>query len=169
MSQSNVSYTYSHACNLTDIWVGPIAEKHVETCPVESLDFSIYRDDGLEVLKNKDDLPQYLDHLSTLHPNIKWETKSGREGVYLDLYLMIIDGKIESKVFTKSAPIFLPPDSCHDRAVFKGLYYGVGLRLRLNCSRDEDFMEAVEMYAKAFGSVATNTNRLDLRSWNAKR
>ena len=146
----------SHACDLTDTWIGPIAKKHVETCPVETCDFSIYRDDGLEILLNKDDLQTYLDHLASLHLNVKWETKSGREGQYLDLHLMIVDGKIESRVFTKSAPIYLPPNSCHDRSVYKGLYKGVGLRLRLNCSRDEDFDKAVEEYSKAFAISGHN-------------
>ena len=64
--------------------------------------------------------------------------------------LMIINGKIETKVYAKSEPIYLPPNSCHDRSVFKGLYKTVGLRLRLNNSLNSDFDEAVERYAKAF-------------------
>ena len=73
----------------------------------------------------------------------------GREGPYLDLDLKIEEGKIKSKVFTKSEPIYLPPNSCHDPAVFKGFYKGIGQRLRLNCTTDDDFLEAVEHYAKA--------------------
>ena len=100
----------AHGCDLTDIWLGPVAKKHVETCPVETEGFTIYRDDGWELLiKGEQDLPQYLEHLEGLHPNIKWETKYGREGEYLDLYLTIKNGKIESKVFSKSEPICLPP------------------------------------------------------------
>ena len=126
------------------------------TCPVETCEFSIYRDDGLEILENEDDIERYKEHLNSLHPNLEWETNYGREGPYLDLYLMIVDGRIETKVFTKSPPIYLPPDSCHDRSVFKGLYKGVGLRLRLNCSRDEDFDKAVEEYAKSFAISGHN-------------
>ena len=38
----------AHGCDLTDIWIGPIAKKNVENCPVEIVDFTIYRDDGLD-------------------------------------------------------------------------------------------------------------------------
>ena len=91
----------SHACDLTDIWVGPIAKKHKETCPVHTECFCIYRDDGWEILLNgATDIPAYIEHLKTLHPNLDWETTFGREGAYLDLYLFIENGRIESKVYT---------------------------------------------------------------------
>ena len=60
-------------------------------------------------------------------------------------------------MLTKSPPIYVPPNSCHDRSVYKGLYKGVGLRLRLNYSRDEDFDLAVEEYSKAFAIIAKNS------------
>ena len=41
-----------HACDLTDIWIGPIAKKCNEECKIESIGFSIYRDDGSDVLIN---------------------------------------------------------------------------------------------------------------------
>ena len=112
----------------------------MDTCPVDTADFSIYRDDGLDVLLNGEaDLQAFVDHLDSLHPNLKWETVCGKEGPYLDLWLSLENGKIESKVYTKSPPIYLHPGSCHDPAVFKGLISGVGRRLRLNCSKDADF------------------------------
>ena len=110
----------AHGCDLTDTWIGPIAKKHVDTCPVDHIDFSIYRDDSWDILRNGEaDLQQYENHLDSLHPNLKWTTKYGKEGELLDLYLMIIDGRIETKVFTKSEPIYLHPSSCHDPSVFK--------------------------------------------------
>ena len=65
----------AHICNLTDIWVGPVADRHINTCPVETVDFSLYRDDGLDILKNGEmDLQAFNEHLDSLHPNSKWET-----------------------------------------------------------------------------------------------
>ena len=105
----------------------------------------------MDILKNGDcDLLAFTEHLNSLHPNLKWETASGREGAYLDLWLSLEDGKIQTKVYNKSEPIYLHPSSCHDTSVFKGLVSGVGRRLRLNCSKDEDFREAVVHYARAF-------------------
>lgn len=77
---------------------------------MDHIDFSIYRDDSWDILKNgENDLQAYEDQLDSLHPNLKWTTKYGKEGELLDLYLMIIDGRIETKVFTKSEPIYLHP------------------------------------------------------------
>ena len=93
----------AHGCDLTDIWIGPIEKNHVDTCLVDIDDFSIYRDDGLDILKNGvRDIPAYIDHLKTLHPNLDWDTVFGREGAYLDLFLSIENGKIETKIYKKN-------------------------------------------------------------------
>ena len=62
---------------------------------------------------------------------------------------MIRDGRIETRIFTKSEPIYIGPKSCHDPKVFKSIFTGVGLRIRLNCSQDMDFDNAVERYSRA--------------------
>ena len=150
----------AHICEMTDIWMGKVTEKHVQTNPVESLHFNIYRDDGADWLVNgEEDIPTLKEHFDQLHENLKWEFKTGREGSYLDLWLMIINGRVESRVFTKSKPIYISPTSCHDPAVFKSIFTGVGLRLRLNSSRDEDFDVAVEEYSKAFAVSGYNYRR----------
>ena len=84
----------AHGCDFTDIWVGGVVEKHVDTCPVETVHFSIYRDDGLDILVNGEmDLQQYKDHLNNLHPNLTFDIRSGKEGQYLDLWIVLKDGK----------------------------------------------------------------------------
>ena len=67
----------------------------------------------------------------------------------MDLWVMLKDGKIQTRIFTKSEPVYVGPTSCHDPKVFKSIFKGVGLRLRLNCSNDEDFDTAVELYSKS--------------------
>ena len=67
----------------------------------------------------------------------------------MDLIVKLKDGKIETKIFSKSEPIYLGPTSCHDPKVFKSIFKGVGLRIRLNCSEEDDFDEAVESYSKS--------------------
>ena len=88
--------------------------------PVEMLSFCIYRDDGLDILCNKDDLNQYTNHLTALHPNLTFTTRSGTEGEYLDLWLMIKNGKIEWRTFTKTPNVNVWKQSCHDPKVFNG-------------------------------------------------
>ena len=140
-----------HACDFSDIWMGDITQKHLDTCPVDTLHFKLYRDDGLDILTNG---PQerriLLDHLNNLHPNLTWTVECAKEGGYLDLWLMIEDGKIEWKNFKKAPPIYVGPDSCHDPAVKDAIVKGVGLRLRINSSKDEYFDDSVEDAARAF-------------------
>ena len=109
----------AHICELTDVWIGDITEKHLATNPVDTLQFSIYRDDGKDVLVNEEDLPSLKEHFEQLHTNLSWEIKSGKEGSYLDLWVMIVDGKIETRVFAKTQPIYIAPNSSHDPIVFK--------------------------------------------------
>ena len=52
-------------------------------------------DDGKDVLVNEEDLPSLKEHFEQLHTNLSWENKSGKEGSYLDLWVMIVDGKID--------------------------------------------------------------------------
>ena len=82
-----------HSCDFTDIWIGDITEKHITTCPVDTEHFSVYRDDTLDLLHSEDNLEVYKQHLATLHPNLEFVTRSGKEGEYLDLWLMVKDKK----------------------------------------------------------------------------
>ena len=83
-----------HVLLLTSGRVGKIVRKHLETSNIDSLLYSIYRDDGLDVLPQglevQDD---YQQHLDSLHPNLKWDLTCASEGGYLDLFLMLKNGK----------------------------------------------------------------------------
>jgi hypothetical protein len=73
----------------------------------------------------------------------------GKQGGYLDLWLMVENGRIEWKNYQK-VPVYEGPNSCHDSCVMKSIVKGVGHILRINSSKDEYFEEAVEETAKAF-------------------
>ena len=62
---------------------------------------------------------------------------------------MIKDGRIESKTFTKTPPLYLSRISCHDPKVLKSITKGLGYRLRLTNSQNETFRESVELYSRA--------------------
>ena len=70
----------AHLCEMTDVWIGSITDKHLQTCPVETLHFSFYRDDGLDILpKGEDDLPTLKEHFDTYKPQMgvySWEGRS---------------------------------------------------------------------------------------------
>ena len=97
-----------HACDFSDIWMGDITQKHLDTCPVDTLHFSLYRDDGLDMLLNGLVEKRILeDHLNQLHPNLTWSVECAKEGGYLDLWLMLENGRIEWKNFKKAPPIYI--------------------------------------------------------------
>ena len=137
------------ACTFTDMWVGDIVKKHIETNQIDSVLFSIYRDDGWNVLNRSElDEENYKNHMNSLHENIQWDINVASEGGYLDLWIMIKDGEIQWKTYTKTPPLFLQRSSCHDPMVFKGITNG----LRLTNSTKEGFEETVEEYSRALAT-----------------
>ena len=135
------------------MWVGDIIKKHIETNTIDSVLFKIYRDDGLDILcKGTQDEQAFKEHMNALHGNIEWDINVASEGGYLDLWLMIKDGEIQWKTYTKTPPLFLHRSSCHDPLVFKGIPKGVGHRLRLTNSTKESFKESVEEYSRSMAT-----------------
>ena len=62
------------ACTFTDMCVGDIVNKHIETNHIDSVIFSIYRDDSLDILRNGSlDEQNYKEHMDNLHDNIEWD------------------------------------------------------------------------------------------------
>ena len=140
-----------HACDFSDIWMGEITQKHLDDCPVNTLHFTLYRDDVFDILLNGDEQEIRLlkDHMNNLHPNLTWTMEYGKEGGFLDLWLMLQDGKIEWRNYVKTPSVYVGPDSCHDPVVRGSIVKGVGQRLRINSSKTEYFENSVEEAAKA--------------------
>ena len=88
--------------------------------------------------------------MDNLHPNLNWTVKSGQEGGYLDLWLMIENGRIEWRNYKKTPPVYVGPESCHDPAVKGAIVRGVGHRLRIKSSKTEYFKDSVEDTSRAF-------------------
>ena len=127
-----------------------MTKKHIETTQIDSILFSIYRDDSLDILRRGlIDEQEYRNHMDSLHRNLRWDVNCTKEGPYLDLWLMLRDGKIEWKTYTKTPPLYLHRRSCHDPTVTKGIPKGVGIRLRMTNSTEEGFDENVELYSRA--------------------
>ena len=70
-------------------------QKHLESGNIDSGLYSIYRDDERDILtRGMEDQEAYQNHLDSIHPNLKWNLTCTTEGGYLDLLLMIKDGKV---------------------------------------------------------------------------
>ena len=53
------------ACDLSDIWLDDVTQQHLDTYALDTLHFSLYRDDGLDILINGQQEKRILkDHLN---------------------------------------------------------------------------------------------------------
>ncbi len=92
-------------------------------------------------------LEDQINHLNTLHPNLKFTADISDSTInFLDLTIFKSPdyhntGKLSTKVFTKPCDTFqyIMPNSIHPPATFKAFIYGEFLRFARNSSEEEDF------------------------------
>ena len=67
-----------HACTFTDLWVGKVIRKHLQSSNIDSVLYSIYRDDGRDILsRGMEDQEAYKNTLIafTLISNGTWHAQ----------------------------------------------------------------------------------------------
>ena len=166
-----------HAPDYVDIFMNELDHKIVEESPVPLIDniipnsnntndlykvnWSRYRDDGFIILPYKDDIELFRNHLQSLVPGkIKWTLESGNTINYLDVSVSITgEGKLKTDVYSKCEHSYLPPTSCHNPSVFKGMLKGIGRRLRLICSSDLDLKKRILEYTQYLVNSGWNENK----------
>ena len=91
--------------------------------------------------------------MNSLSPSIKFTVKhSDKQLEVLDTLLCIINGRIESKVYSKSTDghMYLLPRSSHYRSMHLHIPFGVALRIRRIFSREYWFEEQLPEYKQYF-------------------
>ena len=86
----------------------------------------------------------YIYILYIFSPGIKFTVKySDKQLEVLDTLLCIINGRIESKVYSNPTDghMYLLPQSSHYRSMHLHIPFGVALRIRRICSREDWFEE----------------------------
>ena len=94
-----------------------------------------------------------MDWLSSLSPSIKFTVKhSNKQLEVLDTLLCIINGGIESKVYSKPTDghMYLLPQSPHYISMYLHIPFSVALRIRRICSREDWFEEQLLEYKQYF-------------------
>ena len=167
-----------HACEYVDIFMGNMDDHIVENSPVPllsslltanqktenlDLDFTRYRDDGINILLDSGHKDTFYNHLNSINRNIKWTSPDwneqndfGLKADYLDLEIKLKNGFIEVEDNSHSDHNYIPRTSCHPPSVFKGLRLGVGIQLRRNCSSDISFDLKMEERIKQFACTGWN-------------
>ena len=124
--------------------------------------FGRYRDDCLSLwIGTRERLEGFFTFLNSLNDDLKFTMEvGGNELCFLDVKLSIVNGKIETSVYSKptDSHLYLQATSCHNKASIKGIPKGVALRLRRLCSTDDEFNNKASEY----------TDHLTLRGYNKK-
>ena len=96
-------------------------------------------------------MQQFLDFMNSLDEMLKFTMEIGGDRLaYLDLLISILNGRLETTVYSKptDSHLYLHATSCHKKSSIEGIQKGVALRLRRICSRDEDY----ELKSKEYGA-----------------
>jgi hypothetical protein len=83
-----------------------------------------------------------VDHANSIHDNIKIELRWSRQSIeFLDTLVKINNGRVYTDLYTKPTDkhLYLRADSCHPPHTKNAITYGLGLRLRRICDKDEDY------------------------------
>ena len=113
--------------------------------------FKRFIDDYVIIVSDYDTGLILMDLLNARRTSINITFKiCNTEAEFLDLTLYKTYPIHQLAVKAYSKPInkylFLPPSSCHPPHIFNGWIHGYGRRLRLNCSTDSDFVNALNHF-----------------------
>ena len=148
-----------NACSYADLAMTTIDHKILDTNnrPNDIIfppDWSRFRDDcfspwfgGIPALL------EFTEWLISLSDSIKFTVKYSEVQLeVLDTLLFIINGRIESRVYFKPTDrqMYLLPQSSHHPSLYRNILFGVALRLRRICSRDDWFDEQLDEYYQFF-------------------
>ena len=125
-------------------------------------DWSRFRDDCFSIwFESVPSLLKFTDWLNSLSNNIKFTVKySEVELEVLDTLLFIVNRRIESKVYFKPTDghMYLLPQSSHHQSLYRNIPFGVALRLRRICSRDDWLEEQLQEFKHFFQCRRYNNN-----------
>ena len=94
---------------------------------------------------------EFVDWMNTLWPGLTFTFDwSNKEITFLDVKLLMEDGKLETDRFVKptNPQLFLHHSSNHPSSVFKSIVYGQGVTVKLICSKDEFVVKHIENLKK---------------------
>ena len=99
---------------------------------------------------------EFTEWLNSISDSIKFTGKYSEVQLeVLDILLFIINGRIESKVYFKPGHMYLLPQSSHHPSLYRNIPFGVALRLRRICRRDDWFDEQLEEYHQFLSAGST--------------
>ena len=102
-----------------------------------------YIDDGFGIWDaDLDSLLKFTQYANEIHKNIKIELRWSRNCIeFLDTLVKIENGHVYTDLYSKPTDkhLYLRENSCHPPHTKKALAYGLGIRIRRICEKDEDY------------------------------
>ena len=109
----------------------------------QPLFYKRFIDDGFGLWTGTlDTLEKFAEYANNIHKNIKIELRYSREKIeFLDTWVHLEKGKIYTSIYRKPTDkqLYLHRTSNHPPSTKSGLAYGLGLRLRRICEKQEDY------------------------------
>ena len=126
------------ACTFLRKW-----DEEFQKARVTPLFYKRFIDDGFGVWTgSKEELKEFAVFANIIHGNIKVELRyDPKQTEFLDTLVKIEDGHIYTDLYIKPADkqLYLNSSSCHHSNTKKGLAYGLGLRIKRICEKEEDY------------------------------
>ena len=117
-------------------------------------------DDGFGVwIDSVEEFRSFAEHANSIHPCIKVDFRfSTKSTEFLDTLVKLAVGHIYTDLYVKPTDkqLYLRMDSCHLPDTKQSPAYGLGLRIRRICEREDD-------YKKRRGALRTQKTRLQRR------
>ena len=126
------------ACVTSDIFICNFVEKNLFKHLYRPAFYKQYRDDSFGIwLHGKEKLDNFLNHINTLHPKIKFTMSTGKTIEYLDLKISLTEwGTIATETYYKPTDTFqmLPYNSNHPNHVKNNIPKSQLIRHIRNCT-----------------------------------
>lgn len=102
-------------------------------------------DDGFGIWTGGEEaLERFHQHANNIHEDIKVEMRWNKERIeFLDTWVEICDGKLETDLYTKPTDrhLYVQAASSHPSNTKRAIPYGLGIRIKRICSREQDYVK----------------------------
>ena len=161
------------APNFANLFMSNFEEKYIFNRNTRPVYYRRYIDDLLLIWKDtEEELSQFMDHLNTCHPTIKFTFESSNtEVTYLDIKLIKEDNSVYVKPHFKSTNSFsyLQTTSYHPKSTFKAIFQGENTRILRNCSKQTDYVANMDFIKEKFSVRGYPTANLQIIPYSERR
>ena len=121
-------------------------------------------DDIITILPVDFDYENFLDHLNSCHPTVKFTMSNpSLSDPFLDIRLSLTPSGISTDLFSKPTDShrYLRPTSSHPKHIFRSIVHSGALRIRRICSEDTSFQQRLSDFSNHLLSSGYTSSFID--------